>query len=287
MTTYRKLSVPVEGGELAAGVWGDGQGTVVLAAHGVTSSHRAWQLVGERLAATHPDVTLVAPDLRGRGDSRSLPGPHGMAVHAADCAAVLDHLGAGSVVVAGHSMGGFVALVLADLYPERVSRLVLVDGGPPLPPPPGDTPEQKMAAVIGPAADRLAMRFPDRRAYRDFYRRHPAFTEWTPSIESYVDYDLTDTGNGWRSKATAESMHGDSVDLYTGAALPDAWRRLRHDAVFLRAEGGMLGAPPPLYADTTFIEARMPVRTLAGTNHYTVLLGETGAAAVAEVLARP
>ena len=45
---------------------------------------------------------------------------------------MLDALGVERAVVVGHSMGAFVALVLGDLYPERVSRLVLVDGGLPL-----------------------------------------------------------------------------------------------------------------------------------------------------------
>lgn len=280
MTAYEQIRLPVPGGELAVGVWGTGK-RAVLAAHGVTSSHRAWQLVADRLPA---DTVLVAPDLRGRGDSGALPGPYGMARHAGDCVAALDALGYADAVVAGHSMGGFVALVLADRYPERVRRLVLVDGGPPLPLPPGDTPEARLAAVIGPAAARLTMRFPDRGAYRAHWRAHPAFADWTPAIESYVDYDLTGEPGCLRSKASADAIRDDSVDLYTGDALAGAWSRLRHEALFLRAEYGMLGAPPPLYSDPAPIAARMPVRTIDGTNHYTILLGARGAAAVAETL---
>lgn len=280
MTAYRRVQVPVPGGELAVGVWGTGS-RAVLAAHGVTSSHRAWQLVADRLPA---DTVLVAPDLRGRGDSGFLPGPYGMARHADDCVAALDALGHPEAIVAGHSMGGFVALVLADRHPERVRRLLLVDGGPPLPPPPGDTPEERLAAVIGPAAARLSMRFPDLEAYRAYWQAHPAFADWTPAIESYVDYDLTGEPGALRSKVSADAVRGDSVDLYAGDALPRAWSRLRHEALFLRAEDGMLGAPPALYPDPAPIAARMPVRTIGGTNHYTVLLGARGAAAVAEAL---
>ena len=57
--------------------------------HGITASHRAWPAV----VAALPGVRVVAPDLRGRGRSNSLPGPYGMGAHADDLAAVLDALG--------------------------------------------------------------------------------------------------------------------------------------------------------------------------------------------------
>src|SRR5690606_21032792 len=243
----------------------------------------AWTSVGEQLPA---GIRLAAVDLRGRGGSGELPGPYGMAVHAADCAAVLDALEVPTAVVAGHSMGGFVAVVLADRHPERVRRLVLVDGGPPLPLPPGDTPEDRMAAVIGPAAARLRMRFPDRDAYRDFWRAHPAFRDrWSPTVEAYVDYDLTGEEPELRSRVSEQAVREDSVDLYEGDALVTAWRELRHPAVFLRAERGLGDEPVPLYPDHNVIAARMPVHTVSGSNHYTILLDESAAAEVAAALA--
>lgn len=275
----RRMRVEVPGGELTVGVWGD-EGPVVLAVHGVTASHLAWAAVGERVSGAR----LAAVDLRGRGDSGTLPGPYGLARHAADCVAVLDALDAtGPVTVTGHSMGGFVAVVLADLYPERVSRLVLVDGGPPLPRPEGD-PMDALAATIGPAADRLSRRFPDRAAYRDFWRVHPALRNWNRTIESYVDYDLTGNEPELRSKVSLDAVREDSVDILTGDTLPTAWSRLRHEAVLLRAERGMLDEPTPLYPDPALLSPKLPVRTVPGTNHYTVLLGEPGAATVAAAL---
>ena len=89
-----------------------------------TATHLGWLEVAQRL----PDVILLAPDLRGRGRSAHLPGPYGLATHVADLVALLDAVGCERVVV-GHSMGGFVAVTLAALHPDRVSRLVLVDGG--------------------------------------------------------------------------------------------------------------------------------------------------------------
>ncbi|WP_448073675.1 alpha/beta fold hydrolase [Georgenia yuyongxinii] len=115
--TYTEVDVAVDGGTLHAGVWepraaADGVPTV-LAIHGITATHRAWDWVAPDLAG----VRVVAPDLRGRGRSNGLPGPFGMARHADDVAALADQVGARGVVVTGHSMGGFVAVVLAHRHP--------------------------------------------------------------------------------------------------------------------------------------------------------------------------
>src|SRR5215216_300705 len=95
-----RFDVPVSGGPLAAYRW-PGAGPL-----GIAANHRSWGVVAAQLDGA---VRLVAPDLRGRGRSNELPGPYGIAQHADDMVAVLDALGEESAVVAGHSMGGFVA----------------------------------------------------------------------------------------------------------------------------------------------------------------------------------
>ncbi len=278
---YHRILVPVDGGDLTVGVWGHGA-PVALAVHGITSSHLAWAVVADRLGGT-----LAAVDLRGRGGSAELPGPYGMARHAADCVAVLDALNVASTVVVGHSMGGFVALVLADRHPDRVTRLVLVDGGPPLPPPPGGSPDEQVDKALGPAAQRLSLRFPDRAAYHEFWRAHPAFRTWSPTIESYLDYDLTGEPPDLRSRVSGDAMRQDFVELHFGEAPAHAWRALRHPAGFLRAERGMFDEPTPLYPQPDAIAERIPLRTIPGTNHYTILLDDLGAAEVAAAIRDP
>ncbi len=133
--------------------------------------------------------------------------------------------------------------------------------------------------MLGPAVQRLEMRFPSRQAYTEYWQAHPALRDWNAAIQSYVDYDLTGLEPSLRSKVNADAVAADSLDLLEGGSPEDAWTRLRHDAVFLRAERGLLDQPVPLYPDPTPIAQRMPVRTLPGTNHYTILLAEAGAAA--------
>lgn len=284
LTSKRMRRVPVPGGGLTVAAWGDGP--PVLGLHGVTSSHLAWSLVADRL----PGRLLIAPDLRGRGASADLPGPWGMATHADDAVAVLDALGIERAVVAGHSMGGFAAVVLADRHPERVERLLLVDGGLPLPLPPGMTSEEALAATIGPAADRLAMTFDSVEAHRGFWRAHPAFAGGLSDyLEAYVDYDLTGRPPSLRSRASMEAVRADSQDLLGGDVIAPALARLSVPTLFLRAERGMLDQPGGLYpADQVAAAAAemdlLQATTVAGTNHYTIVLGEAGAQAVADAL---
>ena len=102
-TTSQVGSVDVPGGALAYEVIA-GTSEPVLAVHGISSHRRLWAW----LHAEAPDLTLVAPDLRGRADSIDVSGPYGLARHADDLALLLDHLGLERVPVVGMSMGAFV-----------------------------------------------------------------------------------------------------------------------------------------------------------------------------------
>lgn len=289
--TYRTIDVAVEGGDLRVGVW-DPEPRVahapdVLLIHGVTSSHLAWPFVVDRLAG----VRAIAPDLRGRGASNSLEGAAGMAAHAADLAATLDALGIEKTVVVGHSMGAFVAVVFAHLHPERVSRLVLVDGGLPLDVPAGLSPDELVAGILGPTAARLSMRFADPGEYLEFWRRHPAFhRDWTPELERYLAYDLVDDGAGALRPATSYATTADdTVDMNTGRALPDALAALRHPARMLTVPRGLQDEPPGLYAPEHLerVLAAAPTVTherVDGFNHYTIVMSPAGAEVVAEVV---
>ncbi len=272
------LQVPVDGGTMVARRWG--RAKPALAIHGVTASHLSWAVVASRVAG------LVAPDLRGRGGSAGLPGPWGMARHADDMVRVLDALDVDRTVVVGHSMGAFVAVVLAHRHPDRVERLVLVDGGLPIPTPPGVPDDKLLEAVLGPAAQRLSMTFASREDYRDFWRRHPALgPAWSDAVQDYVDYDLVGEPPRLRSRTSYDAVAADSTELHGGSDLPAALAGLRHPTTFLRAERGLLDDaplyPPDVVTEWTERLPALAARTVPGTNHYTITLGEPGASEVA------
>ncbi|WP_404433479.1 alpha/beta hydrolase [Microbacterium lacus] len=294
--TYRTIAVPVAGGDLRVAVWDpidestsavtDAAPSVLLI-HGVTSSHLAWSFVVDRL----PGVRVIAPDLRGRGGSNTLTGPAGMRAHAHDLATTLDSLGIDRIVVVGHSMGAFVAVSFADLFEDRVERLVLVDGGLPLDVPKGLDAATMMSSVLGPTAARLSMRFADADAYLDFWRVHPAFqAPWTPELEAYFTYDLVDDGEGALRPATSYATTAeDTVDQNSGTTLSDAIARLRHPARFVTASRGLQNEEPGLYtpAHLARVLAESPAvehERLDDLNHYTIVLSDAGADAVGQVI---
>ena len=84
-SSYRSISVAVDGGLLHGGEWNPSGATTVVAVHGITANHRNFALLAEAL----PEHRLLAPDLRGRGASRTLPGPFGIDRHAEDVAGLI------------------------------------------------------------------------------------------------------------------------------------------------------------------------------------------------------
>ena len=100
-----------------------GQGTPLVLIHGYPLDHSIWDDV---LPLLEDSFTLIVPDLRGFGVSSGGTEPYGMDDYAADLAALLDQLGIDQAALAGHSMGGYVALAFARAYPARVRGLGLV-----------------------------------------------------------------------------------------------------------------------------------------------------------------
>jgi pimeloyl-ACP methyl ester carboxylesterase len=282
-----EFDVPVAGGRLRVCRW-PGSGPVVIAAHGITANALAFGRVAEALAGR---ARLVAPDLRGRAGSAGLPGPYGMAAHAADLIAVADHLGLDRVPLVGHSMGGFVVASTAAAYPDRISRVLLVDGGVSLPVPPGLDVDAVLDAVIGPAMRRLSMTFPDARAYLDFFRAHPAMgPDWGPHAEAYVRRDLTGAAPAMRSSCDVAAIRADATDTLLTPATVRAVHELACPARLMWAPRGLMNEEQGLYDDTRLAAAdldpgRVAVERVGDVNHYSILLAESGAARVADRIA--
>lgn len=262
---------------------------MILAAHGITGNHLHFGALAGQLG---PDFTLVAPDLRGRGRSSEIAGPFSMAAHADDLAAVLDFLGVERATLVGHSMGGFAALVCADRHPDRVRSLVLVDGGIPLELGPlAELPtDQLLAALIGPALDRLHRTFDSVGAYFEYWQRHPALVDaWNTDIEEALGYDLGGEPPTLRSTVREDAVIADTESELDHGDVARALGRLTKPTVLVRAERGILNQSPPLYPDhavADWLESTSTLRSVlvAGVNHYTILLTDRGAKAVTDAV---
>jgi pimeloyl-ACP methyl ester carboxylesterase len=254
-----------------------GSGPVVLAVHGITANGLSWGPVARHLDGR---VTLLAPDLRGRAGSRDEPGPYGLARHADDVISVLDERGVNRAVVAGHSMGAYVAALAAVRHPDRVTSVVLVDGGLAFPLPPGTDVDALLTAALGPAIARLGTTFATREEYREFWRRHPAFGfDWTPELDAYLMHDLIGDGP-YRSSCVAEAVRVDGADMFAGPEATAAFHHLRVPGVVLWADRGLLNQSPNYYTAENTAGLGVPAVRVPDSNHYSILVGP-GASIVA------
>ena len=110
--------------------WGNEDAPLLLMVHGGRDHCRNWDWVAEAL---RHDYHVIAPDLRGHGDSQWLVG--GSYTHmdyVYDIAQLVHQVARDKVTIISHSLGGSISLLYASMYPELVDRLVAIEGlGPP------------------------------------------------------------------------------------------------------------------------------------------------------------
>ena len=112
--------------------WGNDSKPPLLLVHGNRDHGRSWDWVAADLRR---DFHVIAPDLRGHGDSAwAIGSTYSMIDYVLDLAALLKTINRFPISIIGHSLGGSISLQYTGLYPERVARLVAIEG---LGPPPG------------------------------------------------------------------------------------------------------------------------------------------------------
>jgi proline-specific peptidase len=112
----------VNGIQIHYAVSGEGDALVLL--HALGSSCQDWLIQQQVFSQSY---TVIAPDVRGHGDSDKPAGPYSIELFADDLAALLDRLSVADAHLLGTSMGGVVAQQLALDSPQRVKSLVLVN----------------------------------------------------------------------------------------------------------------------------------------------------------------
>ncbi|MFN0045724.1 MAG: alpha/beta fold hydrolase [Sphingorhabdus sp.] len=106
--------------------WGNADAPPLLLVHGGRDHARSWDWVAEEL---RHDWHIIAPDLRGHGDSAWSPdGNYEMSAFVYDLAQLIHQLGLAPVTIIAHSMGGNIATRYAGIFPENVRKLVNIEG---------------------------------------------------------------------------------------------------------------------------------------------------------------
>ena len=122
--------------------WGNPSKPTLLMVHGGRDHAHNWDWVARRL---REDYHIVAPDLRGHGDSAwAIGGMYALSDFVLDIAKLLEAVGEFPVCIVSHSLGGMVSLQYAGLFPERVLKIVAIEG---LGPPPERVAEMKKLAA--------------------------------------------------------------------------------------------------------------------------------------------
>lgn len=161
------------------------EGPVVLLMHGLTANAHAFD--GLVAAGLLKYCNLISVDLRGRGLSDQ-PEDYSIAAHAEDIIGLMDYLQLDKIIVGGHSFGGLLSIYLAANYPERISKVILLDAGGKMHP--------KTREMLMPAMSRLGVTFPSFSNYLTKVKSASYNTFWDDSMLSYYQADVVENEDG-------------------------------------------------------------------------------------------
>ena len=210
--------------------WGNRAAPTLILVHGGLDHARSWDWTARELSR---DYHVVAPDLRGHGDSAwSAEGAYLMADFVYDLAQLVEQFGREKVTLVGHSLGGSLVLRYAALFPERVERLVAIEGL-------GLSPKGLKEKAARPAPDRWREWIEQRRASaRRSPRHYPTLEAAVARMRERNDHlsveqalHLTahgvnrneDGSYGWKFDPYLHNMPPQDM---TDDDLPDFWRRI-------------------------------------------------------------
>ncbi len=145
MTKAEEIIIQTHGHQIAARAWGPETGRKVLAVHGWLDNAASFDL----LAPLLPDLHLVAIDMAGHGrSSHRAPGiPYHFVDFVTDVISAADGLGWEQFSFVSHSLGAGVSSFVSALLPERIEKLVLIEGLGPMAGDPSKAPEALLASI--------------------------------------------------------------------------------------------------------------------------------------------
>ena len=228
--TPGQVTVEHDGLHIAALDWG-GDGTPLLLLHPNGLCAGLFEPLALRLRdAFRP----VAVDLRGHGgtDTPTTSGGFGFALMAADVLAVLDHLGIDSAVALGQSLGGGVSVLVDELRPGLLQRVLLCEPVAFSPDAMGSRPRGEGPGDGGNFMSQIARKrravWPDRDAVLASYRSRPPFDVLAPeSLAAYVHWGFVDRTDGQVELACPPEVEATIFEVSgEPPGAPAAWRHL-------------------------------------------------------------
>jgi pimeloyl-ACP methyl ester carboxylesterase len=267
----------LQSGDIACEISGSDTAQLVIGIPGLSANLRSFDVIFDALDGQRH--RKLAFDPRGRGRSTNTgPGTYGWPSHASDVIALADQLGAPTFDLIGWSMGAWIAMVVAQMAPERVRKVVLLDAA--------GLPEESIKVPIYAGLDRLATVFQSKEAFKALARNLPHYQPWAP-WERLFDYELVevDAGVSFRTQKPApweDEQYRLTQDPYR------LWSALTMPVLLVRAAQEV---PPNfgfLITKDDYARFLREVPTATGieveANHYTVGMSMDASRAIAGFL---
>jgi pimeloyl-ACP methyl ester carboxylesterase len=249
---------------LAAEVWGAAGEHPVLASHGWLDNAGSFELLAPRLSGCN----LVALDLAGHGfsDNRSPDSAYNIWQDVGDLADVADELGWQRFTLLGHSRGGAISMLFAATFPERVDKLILLEGGMPITADASEAPVGLAQAL----RETRALRGKSGRVFTDraiaIAERASGFSKVTPAAaEILARRSLREVPGGFqwhadqRLKAQSElRLTPDQARAFTRAVAAPVLLLLAERSPF---------ADRPLYREAQGLFANIEIERVPGGHH--------------------
>ena len=274
--------IPLASGVVHVESHGGPEGNLVLCVHGLSANCRSFdRLVPALTADGHHVVTM---DLRGRGRSQvTPPGTYGWDSHVRDLLEIADFHGADSFDVVGHSMGGFIGMTLAANYPQRCTRLVLIDAL--------GAPEPSSLVPIAKSVSRLGRTYSSTAEALSYVRDSGTIRPWNEFWDNYFEWELDSDGDATvRVRTDLAAVTEDSADA-AKRDLYSLWPRIRCPVLLVRAAlplipgGDMIVAAHDAerfaadHRDATVVEL--------DADHYTILIESDTFSSISRFLQGP
>lgn len=207
--------------------FGPSSAAKVIGLHGLSLNMKAFDYIGERLGDA---FQLVAVDLRGRGQSPPTPpGTYGWDNHALDVFAVADELGFERFSIIGQSMGGSVAMKAAEINPDRLDTVVLVDIA--------GRVDRGAGELISSVVASVHDEYGSVEAYLDAIKSQGLVEEWTDAWDRCYRYGLEVVAGRVRARVDRDALAEDRRYGATqggGLYVYERWKYLTMPTLLLR-----------------------------------------------------